>query len=257
MISIKNTENLTGVTISGDFDDLYNLVDAFYEITLNEDSIKYREYIDVSTRLLGVCYDIRHAFQGDREIAFVDNHLSKETMEWHGIVAPEKNVYYQCNCLYPEMIFGMIVINELIDVRMKILTKKNYLYGNDYKDKSIIWDKTIITLRGFQCAFAECMKETFSPNLYSRWLNTINAPFISTASITGQYIDTINIEYINMTKEKRLKSITKITKRIANFWSDDKYHEVKRIISQAAKEYKCSEYDIRLTSVDYPDEIEW
>jgi len=189
MIAIKSTENLTGVTISGDFDDLYDLVDAFHKITIKEDNVKYLEYIDVSIRLLGICYDIRHAYQGDREVSFVDNNLDKEKMKWHGIVAPEKNIYYQCNCFYPEMVFGMILLNELIEIRIKTLTKRNYLFNKEYKDKSVIWDKTIVTLRGFQSAFAECMKETLTPNLYSRWLNIITGPYISLASIAGQYID--------------------------------------------------------------------
>lgn len=30
MITVKNTENLTGVSISGDYNDLENLVDAFH-----------------------------------------------------------------------------------------------------------------------------------------------------------------------------------------------------------------------------------
>ncbi len=72
MITITNTPNLTGVTISGDFNDLYNLVEAFHEITINEYSEKHHRYIEISTRVLGLCYDIRHAYQGDREIELME-----------------------------------------------------------------------------------------------------------------------------------------------------------------------------------------
>ena len=65
MISIRNTENFTGVTIRGDFDDFYSLVEAFFEITIDEFSEKYQKYISASTRLLGICYDIRHAYMGE------------------------------------------------------------------------------------------------------------------------------------------------------------------------------------------------
>ena len=34
MISMRFTENFAGVTIRGDYDDLYNLVEAFYDIKL-------------------------------------------------------------------------------------------------------------------------------------------------------------------------------------------------------------------------------
>ncbi len=32
----------------------------------------------MSTRVLGVCYDVRHAYQGDREIELVDNGMTAE-----------------------------------------------------------------------------------------------------------------------------------------------------------------------------------
>lgn len=40
MIQIENTENLAGDTISGDFYDFCNLVEAFYAITIAEDDLK-------------------------------------------------------------------------------------------------------------------------------------------------------------------------------------------------------------------------
>lgn len=51
MVIIKNTENLAGVSISGDFNDLDKLVDAFYAITIDELSEKYQTYIAISTRV--------------------------------------------------------------------------------------------------------------------------------------------------------------------------------------------------------------
>ena len=64
MIKIENTQNLTGVKISGSYDDLYELVEAIYKISIDEFSDKHKEYINVSTRMLGLSYDIRHAYQG-------------------------------------------------------------------------------------------------------------------------------------------------------------------------------------------------
>lgn len=53
MIRITNTPSLTGVTISGDFYDLFNLVEAFHEITIDEFTEKHRSYIEISTRVPG------------------------------------------------------------------------------------------------------------------------------------------------------------------------------------------------------------
>ncbi|HAH95358.1 MAG TPA: hypothetical protein DHD79_10740 [Firmicutes bacterium] len=58
--------------------DLERLVEAFHNITIDEDSEKYQGLIRMSTRVLGVCYDVRHAYQGDREIELVDNGMTAE-----------------------------------------------------------------------------------------------------------------------------------------------------------------------------------
>jgi pyruvate/2-oxoacid:ferredoxin oxidoreductase alpha subunit len=89
MISIVNTPNFTGVTIRGDYYDLYNLVQALYEIAISEFSEKHQEYIDMSLRVLSVCYDIRHAFMAHRDIYLVDNNMTEEKMKWHSLIVPE------------------------------------------------------------------------------------------------------------------------------------------------------------------------
>ncbi|MDW7662816.1 MAG: hypothetical protein SCL54_15520, partial [Bacillota bacterium] len=71
MIKITTTEQLAGVRLVGDYEDLYQLVDAIHEIVVDEYSEKYEKhsrYAAASLRVLGVCYDIRHAYQGDRDV---------------------------------------------------------------------------------------------------------------------------------------------------------------------------------------------
>ena len=166
MITIKNTPNLTGVTISGDVDDLYNLVEAFHEITINEYSEKHHQYIDISTRVLGLCYDIRHAYQGDREVKFVDNNMTEEKMKWHSIITPKSNVYYSCNYLYPEMFFVMLALNALVKLRIMDLTESGYIYKGAM-DKKVIWDETIATIRLFQAKFVQIAKESITQGIFA------------------------------------------------------------------------------------------
>ena len=76
MLSIKPSKNLTGISIQGDYLDLSELVDSIYRIVgPGEDDIYYG---NVYMRLLGACYDIRHAYMADRDIVWVDNNLSKK-----------------------------------------------------------------------------------------------------------------------------------------------------------------------------------
>lgn len=255
MIKFENTENLTGVCITGDYYDFDNLVDAFHKITVDEYSEKNSQYAEMSLRVLGVCYDIRHAYQGDREVILLDNNMDDEKMKYHPVITTTKNVYYKCNILYTEMLYTTIALNELIKLRMKELSKKKYLYEILY-DKNVIWDDTIATIRNFQAEFAKCVKEFLTERSYNMWLKYMNHEnYIFT--MYQQYLDILSIEYINMTKEKRLKSFTKISKRIAEFDNDDEYTYIKKSIDEAAKSYNCHRNELRLRDMEYPECIVW
>ena len=256
MITIKNTPNLAGVTISGDFNDFYSFVEALYDITINEFSEKHHQYIDISIRVLGLCYDIRHAYQGDRKVELVDNNMTEDKMKWHSLITPESNVYYSCNYLYPEMFFVMLALNALVKLRIMDLTKKKDIYKGA-TDKKIIWDETIAIIRLFQAEFVKCVKDTVTDGTFARWLNVMNSEHIIIEDIAGQYVDMLNIEYINMTKEKRLKSLSSFAKRIAEFGYDKDHNEIKDIVMKAARDYQCDPGEIRLQGIEYPEYFEW
>lgn len=137
MLRVTNTKNLTGVTIRGDYNDLDQLVNALHEITVSdfgEDLNKHSQrYIHISFRVLGVCYDIRHALQGDRETFTEPNGLNdfKQPRDENGDLVqnlPEINVGYSCNVLYSEMILVMMALNDLVKHRMSRLAKSRYSF---------------------------------------------------------------------------------------------------------------------------------
>ncbi|MHB1484258.1 MAG: DUF6904 family protein [Saccharofermentanales bacterium] len=259
MITFKTTENLTGVSISGDYDDLENLVDAFHHITVDEytdTKQKYQRYVDISTRVLGLCYDARHAYQGDRDVELVDNGMDDMKKKAHSIIASKKNVYYKFNYLYPEMFFVMIALNELVKVRIRDLTKAKYIFVEVF-DKNVIWDETIATIRSFQAGFVKCVKETISDALFSRWMKIMTDDNTGIERIAGQYVDLLNIKYIDMTKEDRLKNFTKIAKQIAEFDTFNDHSDIKDIVVEAAKEQGCSPENIQIKGIEYPEDIAW
>ena len=256
MIKIESTPNLTGVKITGSFDDLYELVEAFYDITIDEFSDKHYEYMGISTRLLGLSYDVRHAYQGDREIELIENGMNKDTMKFHSKITSEYNVHYSCNYLYPEMFFCMIAINDLIVLRIKALTKTNYIRSEMHNHK-IIWDKTISVLRAFQGAFAECVKNTLKERSYAMWLKEITRSDVFISGITSQYIDIINIDYLKMNKEKRLKNFSKTTKLITQYYYNEEHERITEGIFRYAEEHKCDKNSIIIKGVEYPEDIVW
>ncbi|MGI5822722.1 MAG: DUF6904 family protein [Dethiobacteria bacterium] len=256
MITIKNTPHLTGVTVSGDFNDFYNLVEAFHDITIDEYSEKHQQYFDISTRVLGVCHDIRHAYQGERAIELVDNNLTEDVMKWHSIIASKNNVYYSCNLLYPEMFFAMLALNALLKLRIGDLTKSKFIY-REVLDNKVVWDKTIATVRIFQAEFVACVKETLTKAAFARWLNVMNGSYISIEDIATQYVDLLNIKYINMSKEKRVKNLSPMAKRIAEYRNSSDHQEIKDVVTQAAAEYGCDPGAIKLQGIEYPDDFDW
>lgn len=256
MIRITNTPNMAGVNICGDFYDLYNLVEALHEITIDEEDQKNGIYFDVSTRVLGLCYDIRHAYQGDREVELIDNFMTEEKMKWHAAITPKNNVYYSCNYYYPEMFFIMLALNDLIKLRKKNLAKTKDIYQESAEPK-FIWDGTIAIIRLFQAEFARCVQGTLSANSYARWLNMMNGRFLAIEVMETQYLDLLNIEYLNMTREKRIKSLNTIARKIVEFPRYDDYKSISELIFETALEIGCNPREIRLLDNEYPEEIDW
>lgn len=256
MIRIRNTENLTGVTISGDFDDLYNLVEAIFSIAINESSEKNRHYADMSTRVLGLCYELRHAYQGDREVELVENQMNEEKMKFHSVIAPRSNLYYNCNYLYPEMFYIMLALDQLVEIRMQQLTKTKFLL-REALDKRVIWDDKIAAIRSFQAEFVKCVKGTLTENTFARWMNIMNGYNTNVDSMETQYLDLLNIKYIKMSKKKRMKSFTSLAKRIAEYYRDSDYQEISEVVGEGAKEYGCPKSEIRLQGVEYPEDFQW
>jgi hypothetical protein len=229
MIQVTNTEHLVGVTVSGDYYDLDQLVDALHDITVNDMSEDITRhdllYANVSLRVLGVCYDIRHAAQGDRDIVTKENGISEFHYEAHEKIVPKHNVYYSCNVLYPEMILVMMALDDLVMLRISKLVKSRYRSDARF-DKAVVWDKTIATVRLFQSAFNEAISEALTKASFARCRNVMNNRAMEIRSIAFPFVDYLNIEY-------------------------------RRAIDQFVLEHGCDESDLRPEGLEYPDHVEW
>ena len=91
MLEVEMTPNLLGFKISGDYDALNELYDAIWELTIADDDFPDDERMRgseneqiMSTRLLALCYDIRHAYQGSRGIELVGSGMHDWDADYHG-----------------------------------------------------------------------------------------------------------------------------------------------------------------------------
>lgn len=70
----------------------------------------------------------------------------------------------------------------------------------------------------------------------------------------AQYLDILNYRFLDMDKDKRLKSIPTMAKRLAEY--GDEYRQVKSEVIAAAREHNCPADKIR-PNLDYPEDVEW
>lgn len=249
MITLKNTPNYAGVTISGDFNDFEALYDSLHKVV--GDEWEWESYAGARMRVLSICYDLRHALMGNRDIEFVDNGLDQDRMKQLSIITNDKNTYLAFNVLWPELLFVTMALNDFIRLYAKRLAKNNY---NTFTDYRTIWDSDIAHVRTFQATIATCIKETVSEKSVTRVFKIMHSDYTWTHHYAIQYIDELNETFIKMDGEKRLKNISVMAKRIAEMGRE--YQEVKNAVQTAAKEYGCNMTNIR-SMVEYPEIIDW
>ncbi|GAB6179029.1 hypothetical protein JCM14036_03480 [Desulfotomaculum defluvii] len=249
MLYAKNTPNNTGVAIYGDFMDFEALYDQLHEIVGDEGV--YPSYDTARIRVLGVCYDLRHAMMGDREIEFIDNGMDQDKMRRLSTITSDKNIYLVINVLWPEMLFVLMALNDFVLLHARKQAKNTYTVMRHHKN---IWDNSIAQVRFFQAAVAKCLKETVSEASYTRMINLMTKDYTWFDNYMTQYLDLLNLKFIEMDKEKRLKSIPTMAKRLVE--KGKEYINLKEDLEEAAKLHNCSVKNLRLKK-DYPENIEW
>lgn len=260
MIRVTNTPNLTGITISGDFDDLDGLVDALYAITITDFepdlTKKDLRLLNISLRVLGLAYDVRHAAQGDREVYTEPNAIQQHHLARLGSDFPTTNARFACNILYPESILMNMAMNELVMHRMLKLAKSRYEYDAP-TDQAVTADRAIAVIRLFQSCCSDAIGEVLSKPSLTRWRNIVYDRLTDVAQIAHPFVDSWNLRYLKMDRETRAKKLGTITKRLAEYRYDSENMEYRRAIDEFVEEHGCAESDVRFDGLDYPEQIEW
>jgi hypothetical protein len=251
MIYVQNTPNNTGVALYGDYMDFEKLYEALHTVLGDED--EFVECEAARIRVLAICYDLRHALMGDREIEFVENGMDEGKKRSLSVLAPNKNVYLKIYVLWPEMLFVMIALNEFLELYAQKLAKRKYI-SNLFTENKVIWDSPIAQVRMLQAAVAECLKRTVSENVYARMLNIMNGRYVFVDRYITQYLDILNNRFLRMKKENRVKNLSNIAKRIVE--RGPEYRELEDELMEKAKQYNCSVDDLRL-ELDFPENIDW
>lgn len=249
MLTLRNTPKLAGVEMSGDFLDLENLYSALH--TVAGDEGEFRPYKGARLRVLGVCYDLRHAFMGDREVEFVPNGMNEDTMKLMGLITPDKNLYYKCYVYYPEVLFVTMALNDFIRLYAK---KRAKTAAFPLLDKTNMWDSSIANVRVFQAEVAKCLQEAVTEASFKRMMNLMHNDYPWTDDYAIQYLDMLNIRYLHLESyEERQKALSAMVKRMVD--KGKEYQLVEQEAKAMARENHCLVEDISWAE-DYP-EVEW
>lgn len=239
MLYVTNTPNNTGVSIHGDYMDFNEIYGALIKILGSKEDFPHYETVKI--RVLAICYDLRHAMAGEREVEIVENGMDQSKMKRLSRITPDKNVYLVITTLWPEILFMQMALNDLI-------------YLNNKKCKHPNWDRTTITVRKFQAAISECLRQTISETSYKRLINIMDKDYPTLEDYVIQYLDLLNSRFLSLNAEKRLKNIPIMARRIAE--QAEVYQEVKTDVLNAARAHNCLPAEISL-GLEFPEHVEW
>lgn len=239
MLTVENTPNLTGVLLKGDQEDFEDLYNALHNLVGTEETVK--DLYNVRICILGLCYDLRHANMGHRNAFFKNHGLDDEQMAFQSLVGSKHNLYLSFETLWPELLFIVFSLEDFIQTYSK-------------REKAHAWDANIMSARKFQSIVAKLLEETLTSGQFSSLKKMMNPTSLNYKGFYTQYIDIQNLDWLEMSKEQRLKKLSIVAKRFTQDSSD--YQLIKAEIEAAAKKHHCHPSEIQFAK-DYPDEIKW
>ena len=242
MLKVKLTENYTGITISGDYDDFDYLYDSFYYLIKGEP--KSIEENTMQNHLYGFLYELRHAYQGQREAILNDNALCDSSRQWLKLKkkdVTDNNVYYCFNYILPDLLHDMVLIK--------------YFIRNIDKKESDYYNQHINIVNFFYSLILNRLSEILTPIRFNKLKKGMLESVICDTVYCPQWFEMISCDYINSNKQKRVKNFINMAMAIYDFWDYDDYIEFKKEMEKICKEKNCTFDDFHYGN--YPEEIEW
>lgn len=242
MLKVELTKNYAGVTISGDYNDLDYLYDSINYL-IHGEPISIGEYT-MQNHLYGFLYDVRHAYQGDREVELIDNSLEKYKREYFNLKENEvtdKNVCFSFNYLLPDLLLDMVLIK--------------YFISKVYKKENDIYNPHINMVNYFYSIVLYSLLEMLTEIKFNKVKKGLLESVVSDRIFFPQWFELISIDYAKMTKEKRQKEFMHIADAIYDYGHYEDYCDMKLDIQKLCEEKNCTLDDIHYDN--FPEKIEW
>jgi hypothetical protein len=249
MLAATSTPNCAGIELRGDFLDFEALYDALHHVVGDEDA--NAGYKGARLRVLGICYDLRHALMGDRDIEFVENGWDADRSQRHGVIANQKNLYYKMQAYWPESLFVTMALNDFLLLNARKMSNNAF---QPFLHKRTVWDASIAQVRLFQSEIVKCIQETVSEATFARMINQMHKDWPWMDGYITQYVDILNIRFLNMEMEQRQKSLGTMVKRMVERGTE--YQSLRDDVLDSARHHKRSAEDIEI-GLEYPEEFDW
>ena len=179
MIKVRNTPQLAGITILGDYEDLnalYDAVSRYSRFFLNHQDNDYAE--NCLECLLGLCYDLRHAYQGDRGYESIENRADsigltagllyelpqeyKNRVEAARSLYENGNLYFSVEVLYPWALYYMFTLKTITDAHFR---------SQWFEDLEVPYDKYAAE-KEYTSLYTKTDYYISYPDMYLEWLCT-------------------------------------------------------------------------------------
>lgn len=206
MLYMEPTKAYAGCLLYGDYYDLKELYETLYYIT---EAFPYgKQYWNLQDYALGLCYDIRHAYQGQREIVPI------------GI---DSIRYYGVKILWPELLFQFSLI-QWFSAFVPMASKHHaHLYR-------------------LRACLEQSLKE-INPLAEELLCKSLYMRFGYTESFLVSYVNLTTNNFIEMTKSERKKNIINY---IFIDEISKEYIEFRSAVNERAKELGCNPKDIKI-----------
>ncbi|WP_237700082.1 DUF6904 family protein [Alicyclobacillus acidocaldarius] len=243
VLKAVNTPHHLGIEVSGDTEDFQTLYEALWNLAGDED--QWSELEEARLRILAVCYDLRHALQGHREVEVYDNGLTPGMMRTWGRIGPRENVRFAFKILYPEALFVTAALNDFLFIYTgphgEAITSRAHA---DQMDLNIVYG------RYFQTLVLRCAEEITSKSGFKRLRKALNTQFPWTYQYFSQYLDYLDDEFVQKRPERRGVILPTLVERMTS--KGPEYQEIVNSILRYADEHGCTPDEVR-----FIDEIDW
>jgi len=252
VISAKPTKNLTGISIEGEFLDFYELVDGIYRMTGSCEDYD-DPYYGLKMSLLGICYEIRHAYMGDRELVDIENGVYDEIKKIHKKILPNRNVHFSTNILFPEAVFVALSVQELYPVGLQNYRKK-IGESQDIQLEYSTYLKDMAMLDMLRASIADALGKVIGDDVVEKVFSG-HRILEDSRYFKTQYLDKCDIEYLKCPTDKRADKLKSITRRLAK--KPEAYYRMCRDLELASIKLRCDVNELEDPKLKWPEKIEW